>query len=211
MSKLMELIKKGISPERLAEIAVKKSNLLDEMLNGVSPANSQEQLRTNSNQALLVISDKHPEVLYKKWDYFADLIKSDYSFSRMSGLYIITNLAKIDREDKFDRISDGYFGLIGDETLPVAAHAARLFGKMALIKPKFEAEITDKLLGIDSTDHTDAHKSLIKAYIIEAFDCYFDKATSREKVLEFIKQQLGSESPKAKKLASKFLKKYDIE
>ena len=137
-------------------------------------------------------------------------MKSEHSFSRKTGVYIITNLATIDKENRFDGISDDYFNLLNDEALPVAAHAARLFGRIALTKPKFEARITEKLLSIDLTNHTESHKSLMKAYIIEAFDYYFDKAGDKREITKFIKEQLKSKSLKAKKLASKFLKKYAI-
>jgi len=70
--------------------------------------------------------------------------------------------------------------------------------------------ITEKLLDIDSIDHTEAHKSLMKAYIIEGFDYYFDKASDKEGIIKFVKAQLKSESPKARKLVAKFLKKYNI-
>jgi hypothetical protein len=210
MSKLNDLVLNKTAPESIAEIGVIDSDVLEELLQGVSPQNSKENLRTNSHQALLIISEKQPEILYKKWEYFADLLKSEHSFSRTTGVYIITNLATIDKENRFDGISDDYFNLLNDEALPVAAHAARLFGRIALTKPKFEARITEKLLSIDLTNHTESHKSLMKAYIIEAFDYYFDKAGDKREITKFIKEQFKSKSLKAKKLASKFLKKYAI-
>jgi len=210
MGKLMELIDENMKPEDIAEIAVKDKNILEELLHGVSPQNSLEKLRSNSHQALLIMSSKYPGTLYERWDYFADLLKSKHSFSRTSGLYIITNLTIIDKENKFDKIYDDYFSLINDEALSVAAHTAKLFGKIALTKPNFESLITEKLLSIDRTSHTESHKSLVKAYIIEAFDYYFNKASDKEEITMFVKDQFESKSPKAKKLAEKFLKKYCI-
>jgi len=67
--------------------------------------------------------------------------------------------------------------------------------------------ITDKLLNIDETNQK--HKDLVKAGAIEAFDEYFEEAKDKKKILEFVKDQLKCRSPKTKKKATEFLRKWE--
>jgi hypothetical protein len=52
---------------------------------------------------------------------------------------------------------------------------------------------------------------LIKSYAIEAFDEYFETAEDEDKkmILEFVRGQVASSSPKTRKKAKEFLKKWD--
>ena len=47
----------------------------------------------------------------------------------------------------------------------------------------------------------------IKAYVIEAFNKYFTESSDKNEILDFVKAQLDSKSPKTRKLAKEFLKK----
>ena len=49
----------------------------------------------------------------------------------------------------------------------------------------------------------------MKAGAIEAFDEYFEEAKDKKKILEFVKDQLKCRSPKTKKKATEFLRKWE--
>ena len=67
----------------------------------------------------------------------------------------------------------------------------------------FQTKITNKLLNIDKT-HRGKQTDLMKAYAIEAFNEYFEEASDKEKILDFVKAQLESKSPKTRKVAKEF-------
>ncbi len=166
-----------------------------------------EAIRHNAFKALLSISEEHPEVLYPKWDFFADLIGSDNTSFKYIAIYIIANLTKVDVENRFEKIFEKYYSLLDDESIIPAAHVAGNSGKIARAKPGLQSKITDKLLGIDKTHHAPGRKELIKGYAIEAFGEYFAEAKDKEKILEFVEKQQKSKSPRTKKAAQKFLEK----
>jgi len=124
-------------------------------------------------------------------------------------IYIIANLTKVDSEERFEKIFNAYYGLLGDKSVIPAAHVAVNSGKIALAKPKLQAEITNRLLDIDST--VQRHKDLVKASAIEAFDAYFEKSKDQARIIEFVKVQLNCESPKTREKAKAFLKKWNKE
>ncbi len=192
--------------ERLAKEAVKDRKLLSELLEGL--LSKKDETRYSSFKVLLLVSEEYPEVLYPEWDFFADLIDSDNAYHKLIAVRIIANLTRADTENKFEGTFDKYYDLLNDSVI-VAGHLTANSGKIAKAKPRLQTEITDKLLNIDKTKQK--HKDLIKAGAIEAFDEYFEEAENKQKILEFVKEQLNCESPKTRKKAKVFLKKRDPE
>jgi len=188
------LAKKGIDAEKLSEA-----------LEGV--LSKKDEIRSNSFKILTHVSEEQPKVLYPKWDYLADLLDSDNHYQRYISINILSNLAVVDTKNKFEKIFDKYFSNIeGDRTM-VAGQAALNSGKIAKVKPNLQTKITNRLLNIDKT-HRGKQIDLIKAYVIEAFNEYFEESSNKNKILGFVKAQLESRSPKTKKLANEFLKKW---
>lgn len=198
---------KNAKPEAVAELALKDEKVLQELLDGV--LSKKDTVRQNSFQALNLLSEKYPERLYGKWDFFADLIVKGNSFHKYIAIYVIANLTAADAENKFEKLFDAYYGLLSDESIIPAAHAALSSGKIALAKPKLQPEITNRLLDIDNVVRR--HKDLVKASAIEAFDAYFEKNKDKTRIMEFVKAQLNCESPKTRKRAKEFLKKWTEE
>jgi len=199
--------KKGANPETLAQLALKDEKVLQEALNGV--LSKKDVVRQNSFQALSFLSEKHPEKLYDKWDFFANLIHKGNAFHKYIAIYIIANLTRADAENKFEKLFEAYYGLLSDKSVIPPAHVAVNSGKIALAKPKLEAEITSRLLDIDKT--VQRHKDLVKASAIEAFEVYFEKSKDQARIIEFVKAQLNCESPKTREKAKAFLKKWNKE
>jgi hypothetical protein len=175
--------------------------------NGV--LSQKDKVRQNSFQALNFLSEKYPETLYVKWDFFTNLICRGNAFHKYIAIYIIANLTAADTENKFEKLFDAYYGLLGDESVISAAHVAVNSGKIALAKPKLQPEITNRLLDIDNV--VQRHKDLVKASAIDAFNAYFDKSSDKARIMEFVKAQLICESPKTRKRAKEFLKKWTEE
>jgi hypothetical protein len=190
-----------------AELALKDEKVLRELLDGV--LSKEDAVRYGSFKALNVLSEKHPERLYDKWDFFADLLGNPNTHQKYIAIYIIANLTKADSENKFEKLFNTYYGLLGDKSVIPPAHVALNSGKIALAKPKLRAEITNRLLDIDAV--VKRHKDLVKASAIEAFDAYFETSKDQDRIIEFVKAQLDCGSPKTRKLAKAFLKKWSRE
>ena len=74
--------------------------------------------------------------------------------------------------------------------------------------PHLREKLTQVLLDIDKTHHEIGRKDLIKASIIDSFTEYFNEIKKKKEVIRFVTTQLNSRSPKTKKKAEEFLKKY---
>lgn len=190
----------------IAKKAIKDQKLLSKLLGGI--LSDKDEVRYPSFKALLIISEENPEILYPKWDFFASLINGNNSYKKLIGIRIIANLTKVDTENKFDIIFNQYYSILDEDKTMTAGHLAGNSGKIAKAKPKLQSKITEKLLNIDNT-HKGKQKELIKAYAIEAFNEYYKEALDKEKIIEFVKKQLESKSPKNRKKAEEFLSKWE--
>jgi hypothetical protein len=195
---------KNATPESLAELAVKDDHVLQELLDGV--LSKKEAVRYGSFQALNLLSKKHPERLYDKWNFLVDLMRSANTHHKYTAIYLIANLTRVDSEEKFEKLFDAYYGMLSDKSVIPPAHVALNSGKIALAKPKLQGEITSRLLNIDNV--VQRHKNLVKASAIEAFDAYFEESKDQKRIIEFVTAQLDSDSPKTRKKAQAFLKKW---
>jgi hypothetical protein len=203
-----EVDEKDLDVESRAQKAIADKKALVELLAGILA--TQEEIRYPSFKALLRISEEHPELLYPHWEYFAGLLESNNTYLKYQAIYLIASLTRVDTEHKFERLFESYFGLLDDKSIIPAAHAARNAGKIARAKPGLQTRITDRLLRIDETKHEADRKDLIKSYVIEAFSEFFDDAAEdRELILAWVRKQVASSSPKTRKQAKEFLKKWE--
>lgn len=191
--------------ESLAKKAIDHENSLQELLNNL--LSKDNNLRYNSFKAILLISEKNPSILYSKWDFFVKLLDSKNAFHRSEALNIIAHLTKSDKEKKFEDLFEKYYSLLDDEKVMIAAHISEVSGMIAMAKPNLQNKITEKLLSIDTTHHEQQRKDLIKAGAIKSFERYFKESKDKEKIVQFIKNQVNCQSPKTQKIAKEFLKK----
>jgi len=192
--------------EKIIEKAISDDILSDELLQGV--LSKKDEIRSKNFKILLQISKIHPRILYLKWDFLADLLISDNHFHRYISINLLANLASVDSNNKFEEIFDRYFGNIESNRTMVAGQTALNSGKIAKEIPNLRPKITNLLLNIDKIHHG-KQTELMKGYAIEAFNEYIEVSKNKKEILNFVKTQLKSNSPKTKKLAKEFLKKWD--
>jgi hypothetical protein len=195
-----------ITAKELAKKAIKDKRLLPRLLQQI--LSREDKIRYTSFMALMFVCEEHSDLLYPHWDHFVSLLDRENTHSKYIGVYLVANLAAIDRDGKFERIFDKYYGLLDDQSIIPAAHVARNSSKIVKAKPDLESKITDRLLRIDETRHKPSHNELIKADVIAAFDGYFETAKDKDEIVEFVKQQVGSKSPKTRKCAKEFLDRW---
>ena len=198
-----KLNNKNINIMAVAKKALKNDKLMAELLDNLRAKN--ETIRYNSHKVLILITEEQPQTLYHNWDYFAEFLKSDNTYHKLSAILLLANLTKIDKNKKFEKVFDQFYGLLNDRSFITAAYLAGASGKIVKAKPKLQTRITNRLLSIDKTHHEKERKDLVKTYIIEAFEEYFDQARSKKRIIEFVKKQLNCKSPKTRKAAKEFL------
>ena len=201
-----EMNDKDVDIESVTQKILADEVLLSEILEGL--VSKHETFRYNCHKVLMQLTEKNGELLYHYWDYLVELLDSQNSYRKMSAIHLISNLVKVDTEDRFEQIFDKYYSLLDDKSVIVAIYAAACSGRIVKAKPQLESQITSKLLNIDNTHHNEGRMMLVKTGAIQAFDEYFAFSTDKERILDFARASQYGSSPKTIKLAQDFLEKW---
>ena len=207
---LRKLADKSMTTGELLKAVEQDWTLLPQLLEGVS--SSKASIRYGCAKVLTDLSEVHPTKLYPFMDIIIDLLDSKYRILIWNALAIIANLAKVDKDKKFDAVFDKYYSFMNDEYMVTVANVVGHSGKIALAKPYLIDKITNELLKVDSislTPHlTEECKRVIAEKTIKSFDLFFDKVTQKKKVLSFVEKHAGSSRKTLRATAENFLKKW---
>lgn len=193
--------------ESIAKKVVKDERLLDDLLEGVS--SEKAVIKYKSLKVLMLVSEQQPKVLYPEWDFFVKLLDDDNTFLRVIGATIIANLTRVDTKNKFEKIFNKYYSLLGDESMINAANIAGRSGIIARAKPHLQGKITNKLLDIDKTHHSSECKNIIEGKVILSFEEYIGEFKDKKKIIQFVRNELQNTRPATRKKAEKFLKRWE--
>jgi hypothetical protein len=207
---LKKLAAKTLTKDALRRKVEHDFSLLPTLLTGLSSPKA--AIRYGCAKILMDLSAEYPEKLYPYMDTFVGLLDSKYRILTWNAMAIIANLAKVDKEQKFDAAFDRYYGFLNDEYMVTVANVVGNSGKIALAKPYLVPRITEKLLTVEHlavTPHlTEECKRVIAEKAIGAFDLFFDKVTQKGKVFAFVEKQLNSSRLPLRIQAESFLKKW---
>jgi hypothetical protein len=158
------------------------------------------------------LSEEHPEKLYPHFDFFVNLLYSNYRILTWNALAIIANLTRVDTDNKFDPIFKNYYSFLDDDYMVTVANVVGNSGKIAHAKPYLIPKITDELLKVQDisiTPHlTEECRRVIAQHAIKTFDLFFDRIDQKQQVLTFIKAGLDSPRKKLRTAAENFLEKW---
>jgi len=208
---LHKLSDKSITKEELLRKVKHDSALIPEMLNGIS--SSKAAIRYGCAKVLMDLSEEHPEKLYPYIDSFICLLDSKYRILTWNAMAIIANLARVDKDKKFDAIFDKYYSFLNNGYMVTVANVVGHSGKIALAKPYLIQKITNELLKIENistTPHlTEECKRVIAEKAIKFFNLFFERIDTKEKVISFAKRHLTSSRRTLKTEAENFLNRWD--
>jgi hypothetical protein len=181
------------------------------VLDGVSSPKA--TVRYGCASVLMDLSKAYPEKLYPYMDFFVALLDSKYRILVWNAMATIANLARVDKDRKFDAIFTKYYSFLSDEYMVTVANVVGNSGKIALAKPYLAQKIADELLKVDRISvgpHlTEECKRVIAEKAIESFDVFFSQIKDKKKIVVFVKSQLTSPRKRLKAKAENFLKKWN--
>lgn len=199
---MYDLNKKDVNIQRLAKNALTDKKLLPELLKGI--LSKDNTIRFNSFNVLKIISAEKPELLYPEWDYFQKMLMSKNNYHKYTAVYILADLTQVDKEHKFESIFEDYYGILAGDKVMTASYVILNSVKIAVNKPELESKVLDRLLNTDNI-HQGRQKELLKSYVIEALRKMYPKIKDKDRVMKFIKEQLGSSSSNTRDLAACFI------
>ena len=205
---LEKLGKKEIKAEDIAKNVIKNPSLLPEILNGISSENP--RIKFKAAKTLRVVSEKNPEILYSRMDFFVNLLDSKNRILKWIAIDVIGNLTSIDSKNKFDKIFKKYYGFLAADSMITIGHVVDNSGKIAKAKPHRTQKITNELLQLEkipTTPHlTQECKNILLGKAILAFSTYFGQIENQKNVISFVKRQINNTRNATRVKAERFLK-----
>ncbi|MHA1990819.1 MAG: hypothetical protein ACXACX_18800 [Candidatus Hodarchaeales archaeon] len=166
-------------------------------------------IRMKKAKELMLLSETKPEDLYDHFDFFIELLDNKNNVLRWNSLIIISNLVTIDREKKFEKISEKYLSLMFDEGMVTTSNFIKHSWKLIKFKSSLSEKTIETILQIDKTSHTPECKDILRGQAITAFENCIEEIQDNEIVLKFIKHQTNNQRNAVRKKAEKFMKKHE--
>jgi hypothetical protein len=201
------LANKEKKPEQLVNRVMKDSGLLREVINGTS--HKKADVKYGSTKILRIISEKKPDILYPHWAFFVELMDHENQILKWNAMDIIANMLRVDTEDKFNPLFEKYYELITNDVMITAGHVVDNSGKIALVRPELQDQITDYLFKVETTERDPECRNILLGKAILSFEKYFDQIKQKDEVIAFVQRQLNNSRSATKKKAEKFLSRVE--
>jgi len=202
-----KLIPKDRNLDKIASKSIKNPKVVSYLLEGVQ--NKNVRIKYGCFNALVLISEKKPELLYPYFDVFTEYLYSEKNIIKLGGIKIIANLSKVDSENKFDKIFDKFYSFIGDPEMTTAANVSKGSSIIAEAKPYLVEKITNQLLKVSQTKYkTEECKNILIGHVIISFDKIFKQLKNKNLAINFAEKNINNPWKATKNKAEKFLKKY---
>ena len=205
LSHLLGIKKPDLEP--IKKMCLDHAPFRDELVDNLAEKN--ETLRYNSFLVLNAIAEDQPELLYSYWDTFVVYLKSEKVLQVLAGIELVSRLTAADTENRFEDIADDYFDLIHHPNVIPVRYLLLNCWRIGLSRTQYIPRIKNLIFSIDGINQE--HIGLLKGDGIIAFSKLWELIEDKEKIIEFVKEQLDSDSPKTIKEAKRFLKERCIE
>ncbi len=203
----LEIAQRETDMEKIADKIIEKPDLLSEVFEGLG--SDRARIKYGCVKSLRLISEKRPEILYPRLDFFIDLLDSDNTFLKWGAILTIANLAAVDSGKKFEIIFNKYFAPIAGPELIPAGNVIKGAAKIALAKPELSDRIAKEILKVEKAKYQTAEcRNVAMGHAIKSFDLFFDQIKDKRPVIKLIKKQLKNTRNATRKKAERFLKKW---
>lgn len=210
MSKLVDEMERRTDIERQAKKVLADPALVPELLAGLRA--DKPRVKYGCAKVLRVVSERRPEVLYRHFEVFADLLDHENKILRWEGIFVLSHLARVDSAHKFDAIFRKYFAPIPGPVMITAANVIGGAARIALARPAWADRVAGEVLKVSRGRYgTTECRNVVIGQAIEAFDQLFHLLRDPAPVRRFVQRQLKNTRPATRKKAERFLQRHGPE
>ena len=171
-------------------------------------------IKFGCEKTLRIVSEKHPELIYPYFDFFVELLDSENSFLKWGTILTIANLTAVDVNGKFAATFEKYYSFIKGPQIAAAGNVMGSSVRIAENLPELTDRIVAAILKVDEATYiykgevSSECKNVAYQAAINAFYMLYDRALSKNEIMDFVTRQLENPRAKASAAARKFIKKY---
>jgi len=206
---LDRIAQKGSDKEAIAEKIASDPAQIEECIGGLN--NRKAPVRYGCGKVLRILSEQHPEALYPHIDTFIKLLDSENNIMNWEGIHVIGNLARVDRDNKIDKILTRYLKPIEGHVMITAANVIGGAARIAAAKPYLAERIVKALLKVEHAEYATAEcRNVALGHALDAFEIFFDNIKNKQPVIDLVTKQLDNSRNSVSKRAEKLLKQWQI-
>ena len=162
--------------------------------------------RFRAAKQLQLISQSDPSLLYPHFEVFAKLLDSPSSVLKWNAIIILSCLAEVDTDRRFDAVFDTYYGHLWDGKLVTAANILASSGRIARSRPDLACRITAELLKVDQIPLPAAEcREVARGHVLNSLSGYLDMLKDIQSVDDFVVRCAASPRPAVSKRAAELL------
>jgi hypothetical protein len=203
---LTDIRDKAIEKKTIARQVAEKPPLIADFITAL--ADKDAAVRYGCAKTLHLLSETRPDLLYPHFDDFLHLLRNGNNIMQAEGLFILSNLAPVDSENRIDAVIEDYLGPIKGPVLMVAANAVQGAARIAAAKPHLANRIAQAILEVSEGSYkTPECKQVIGGQAVEALDAITHLVTDLRPLRKFIRAQTESSRKSTRTKAEKVLKR----
>jgi len=202
-----ELAPGKISAEALMTDVLTDRRPLESIFQGLSSKTA--RVKFGCSKTLLLLSEKHPELLREKIDRIVELLDIENQILKWNAISIIGNLAASNFKDRIKRQLKRMYGFLACGELITANNAIAALGKIACAFPEERKRIAGRLARIEHMKFDTAEcRNIAIGKAILAIEMSVDPEMPGKTEIDFARRQLKNPRKATADKAKAFIEKY---
>ncbi|MDV0445363.1 hypothetical protein MmiAt1_09380 [Methanimicrococcus sp. At1] len=155
-------------------------------------------------------AESFPDLMYEYWDDIEKLLKHKNSYHRNFALSILARLSKADTGNKMNKCIDDYLLPLHDVKFMTADFCIQNCALICVYKPELSGKIVSAIIdSIRRGKRTERQNSFLAGTAITVFGSFYESYGNKKQLIEFAEENQNGGSPKTRKIAKAFLKKFE--
>jgi hypothetical protein len=209
---LAELDNRDADIDAVAARVIGKPEEIRTLLAGLRHARARP--RYGCEKVLRRLSELAPELVYPFFEEIAGHLDGPNSFIKWGAILTLSNLAKVDADQRFDSLFARYFSPLYGPEMITAANIVGSAARIACGRPELAHRIVALLLGVDTGQYvhhgkvSEECRRVVCGHAIDALEAMVDLIDDREAVEGFVRRQLESPRVQVRAKATRFLRRH---
>ena len=195
----------ALNPQRLALRAITEPRLLPGIIEGLKAEKA--RVKYGCAKTLRLISEQRPDRLCPFFDSFVGLLDHENKILQWEAIFVLSQLARADDDDRFPEVFDKYFSPIPGPVMITAANVIQGGARIAQAKPHLAGRIAAEMLKVPKARYQTAEcRNVAIGHAIVALGDILPLLDNPAPALAFVRRQMRNSRPATRKKAEHFLK-----
>src|SRR5664279_3985274 len=195
---LARIYKAALNPPQLARKAISNPRLFSEIAEGLNA--EKPRVKYGYAKALCILSEQRPDLLYPHFNFFVRLLDHENKIMQWDAAFVLSQLARVDDDDKFAAIVARYFAPITGPVMITAANAVQGGARVAQAKPHLADRVAGEILKVATARYqTPECRNVAIGHAILALGAMVRLLRDPAPAVQFVRKQLRNRRPATRK------------